>query len=142
MRSSTTRTGARTCSCPPRSGARRRERSPTSKDAYSASHARSRPRARRWMTGASRSSSPCASAPLEPEGEAGSDEDVAAGDAAAAAAAEVSTHAEELAAPLLRWDRQVGDGAVPSRDAYALRLVSVRPLYDAGRGVVSSPSIA
>ena len=46
-----------------RCGARRRARSPTSKAASSASAARSRPKAPRWTTGASRPSSRSASAP-------------------------------------------------------------------------------
>ena len=46
-----------------RSGARRPARSPTSKAGCSGSAARSRPKAPRWTTGASRASSRCASAP-------------------------------------------------------------------------------
>jgi predicted molibdopterin-dependent oxidoreductase YjgC len=42
----------------------------------------------------------------------------------------------------LNWDRQFGSTEVPGRDAYALRLVTGRTLYDAGRTVVSSPAIA
>jgi anaerobic selenocysteine-containing dehydrogenase len=44
--------------------------------------------------------------------------------------------------PLLVWDRKFGSTEVPGRDAYALRLVTGRTLYDGGRAVVSSPSIA
>ena len=43
-------------------------------------------------------------------------------------------------APLV-WDRQFGSSEVPGRDAYALRLVTGRTLYDGGRAVASSPSI-
>jgi predicted molibdopterin-dependent oxidoreductase YjgC len=42
----------------------------------------------------------------------------------------------------LVWDRQFGSSEVPGRDAYALRLVTGRTLYDGGRAVASSPSIA
>ena len=57
------RRGAPTCSCRARCGARRPARSRTSKAACSGSAARSRPRARRWTTGASRPSSRSGSAP-------------------------------------------------------------------------------
>jgi NADH-quinone oxidoreductase subunit G len=53
-------------------------------------------------------------------------------------AAEVTASAP----PLYRW-APVADGhAVPPRDAYALRLVAARKLYDKGDMVVRSPSIA
>ena len=42
----------------------------------------------------------------------------------------------------LLWDREFGSSEVPGRDAYALRLVTGRTLYDGGRMVASSPSIA
>ena len=54
---------APTCSCRARSGARSRAPSPTSRAACSAPAGRSRPRARRWTTGASRGSSRCGSVP-------------------------------------------------------------------------------
>src|SRR5262249_34852388 len=58
-----------------------------------------------------------------------------------AVAAETVTTA---AAPLrsLVWDRSFGSTDVHGRDAYALRLVTGRTLYDGGRIVTSSPSIA
>jgi NADH-quinone oxidoreductase subunit G len=44
--------------------------------------------------------------------------------------------------PLHRWDRTTGRGPSEARDAYALRLVSSRKLYDAGRVSSASPSLA
>ena len=46
------------------------------------------------------------------------------------------------AVELLVWDRGFGSTEVPARDAYALRLVTGHTLYDGGRTVVSSPSLA
>jgi NADH-quinone oxidoreductase subunit G len=43
---------------------------------------------------------------------------------------------------LIAWDRKFGSGEMPGRDAYALRLVTGRTLYDGGRAVTSSPAIA
>ena len=65
-------------------------------------------------------------------------EDAAASDAA------VESAAEELAArpPLHRWDRAATAPAPAPPDAYSLRLVAARTLYDAGRIVSSSPSLA
>ena len=62
------------------------------------------------------------------------------------AAAEVPTaEAHEMAVPqahdLFVWDRQVADLPMPGRDAYALRLVSGRPLYDDGATVQHSASV-
>ena len=44
--------------------------------------------------------------------------------------------------PMIVWDRRFGSPELPARDAYALRLVTGRTLYDGGRAVVSSPAIA
>jgi NADH-quinone oxidoreductase subunit G len=43
--------------------------------------------------------------------------------------------------PTVVWDRQFGSTETPARDAYALRLVTGRTLYDWGRTVSSSPSL-
>jgi NADH-quinone oxidoreductase subunit G len=43
---------------------------------------------------------------------------------------------------LYAWDRDIDTTAVPARDGYALRLVVGRKLYDAGRLVEHSPSLA
>ena len=43
--------------------------------------------------------------------------------------------------PLHEWDRSTGPAPSEARDAYALRLVSGRKLYDAGRVSSSSPSL-
>jgi predicted molibdopterin-dependent oxidoreductase YjgC len=40
------------------------------------------------------------------------------------------------------WDGEIASSAVPPRDAYALRLVAGRVLYDAGSIVSESPSLA
>ena len=37
------------------------------------------------------------------------------------------------------WDREVAETATPARDAYALRLVVSRKLYDGGRVVAETP---
>jgi NADH-quinone oxidoreductase subunit G len=65
-------------------------------------------------------------------------EDAAASDAAVESAADL------LAArpPLHRWDRAATAPAPAPPDAYSLRLVAARTLYDAGRIVSSSPSLA
>jgi NADH-quinone oxidoreductase subunit G len=53
-----------------------------------------------------------------------------------------ATEVTASAPPLYRW-APVADGhAAPPRDAYALRLVAARKLYDKGDMVVRSPSIA
>ncbi|HMF04021.1 MAG TPA: molybdopterin-dependent oxidoreductase, partial [Acidimicrobiia bacterium] len=44
--------------------------------------------------------------------------------------------------PMHEWDRETGRAPAPARDAYALRLVSGRKLYDAGRVSAASPSLA
>jgi NADH-quinone oxidoreductase subunit G len=53
-----------------------------------------------------------------------------------------SERAEREAPALHVWDRSTTDGDAPSRDAYALRLVSQRRLYDGGRIVTCTPSLA
>jgi predicted molibdopterin-dependent oxidoreductase YjgC len=63
-----------------------------------------------------------------------------------AAAEETEGEIEPLPPPAvaldpLVWDRVFGSSEVPGRDAYALRLVTGRTLYDGGRTVASSPSI-
>ena len=62
----------------------------------------------------------------------------------AASDAAVESAADELAArpPLHRWDRAATAPAPAPPDAYSLRLVAARTLYDAGRIVSSSPSLA
>ncbi|MBV8950196.1 MAG: NADH-quinone oxidoreductase subunit NuoG [Actinobacteria bacterium] len=57
---------------------------------------------------------------------------------AVADATEVAAAAPEL----YRWSPAADGHAVPPRDAYALRLVAARKLYDKGEVVVRSPSIA
>jgi predicted molibdopterin-dependent oxidoreductase YjgC len=61
-----------------------------------------------------------------------------------AAEAAVETATEELGArpALHEWDRTVSAPASVPPDAYSLRLVAARTLYDAGRIVSSSPSLA
>jgi anaerobic selenocysteine-containing dehydrogenase len=56
----------------------------------------------------------------------------------------VETAVDELAArPALHvWDRQVAAPVATPPDAYSLRLVAARTLYDTGRIVVSSPALA
>jgi predicted molibdopterin-dependent oxidoreductase YjgC len=83
--------------------------------------------------------------PIRAAGEAGADEG-AGHDGESHADA---TNADDAPAavtrppiPSLLWDRQFGSSEVPGRDAYALRLVTGRTLYDGGRSVASSPSIA
>ena len=44
--------------------------------------------------------------------------------------------------PLHQWNRETGRAPAQPRDAYALRLVSGRKLYDAGRVSAASPSLA
>jgi predicted molibdopterin-dependent oxidoreductase YjgC len=46
------------------------------------------------------------------------------------------------APPLHEWDRQAASTHVPGRDSYALRLVVQRTLYDGGRIVSCTPSLA
>ena len=55
--------------------------------------------------------------------------------------ADTSAPAPTRAISGILWDRQFGSSEVPGRDAYALRLVTGRTLYDGGRAVASSPSI-
>jgi NADH-quinone oxidoreductase subunit G len=50
--------------------------------------------------------------------------------------------ATEREPSLYEWDRQAAPAPTMPRDAYALRLVSARKLYDAGLVVTESPSMA
>ncbi len=61
-----------------------------------------------------------------------------------ASEAAVESAADQLAArpALHRWDRAATAPAPAPPDAYSLRLVAARTLYDAGRIVSSSPSLA
>ncbi len=51
----------------------------------------------------------------------------------------VSATADAVAPPLYEWDRTTATANVPPRDAYALRLVVGRTLYDNGRVVRETP---
>jgi NADH-quinone oxidoreductase subunit G len=68
------------------------------------------------------------------------------GPEAAAEAVEIahsaSATADTVAPPLYQWDRIVPEANVPPRDAYALRLVVGRTLYDRGRIVSETPVFA
>jgi NADH-quinone oxidoreductase subunit G len=57
------------------------------------------------------------------------------------AARDQSERARREAPPLHEWDRATSTGEAPGRDAYALRLVVQRTLYDGGRVVTSTPSL-
>jgi NADH-quinone oxidoreductase subunit G len=72
--------------------------------------------------------------PIRPVGEIGA---AAATDPSAEQDGE--PHAD---ATMIIWDRKFGSPELPARDAYALRLVTGRTLYDGGRMVTSSPAIA
>jgi NADH-quinone oxidoreductase subunit G len=50
-----------------------------------------------------------------------------------------SAEAAEIAPDLYEWDRGVAEPSAPARDAYALRLVVGRKLYDRGRVVAETP---
>jgi NADH-quinone oxidoreductase subunit G len=54
----------------------------------------------------------------------------------------VSATADRDAPALHVWDRSAGSVDPPGRDAYALRLVAQRTLYDGGRIVASTPALA
>ena len=76
--------------------------------------------------------------PIKPD-----DENVANPEAAdVEAEIEVEVAVVEEAPALYAWDRVIDTTAVPPRDGYALRLVVGRTLYDAGRLVEHSPSLA
>jgi anaerobic selenocysteine-containing dehydrogenase len=62
-------------------------------------------------------------------------------DADVAAAAPTAEALGAEAHDLFVWDRQVAELQMPGRDAYALRLVSGRPLYDDGATVQHSASV-
>jgi predicted molibdopterin-dependent oxidoreductase YjgC len=70
----------------------------------------------------------------------------AAGEATDDADGDATEHPEAAAVeprlPAVVWDRTYGSAEIPGRDAYALRLVTGHTLYDGGRAVTSSPSIA
>ena len=68
--------------------------------------------------------------PIKVEGETPDDAAAVVEEAAAEAPAPA-----EVAPDLHTWDKQVASASTPARDAYALRLVSGRQLYDAGRAV-------
>jgi predicted molibdopterin-dependent oxidoreductase YjgC len=53
-----------------------------------------------------------------------------------------SETADEVAPSLFEWDRHAPEASVPARDAYALRLVVGRMLYDRGRIVRETPFLA
>jgi NADH-quinone oxidoreductase subunit G len=79
--------------------------------------------------------------PIKVEGEAigRAEVDEAEAEADAAAGAVVA----EVPLPERHvWEAPASPGDVPARDAYALRLVSTRTLYDAGRAVTLTPSLA
>jgi NADH-quinone oxidoreductase subunit G len=63
-------------------------------------------------------------------------------DEAAEAAVETATEELEARPALHEWDRTFSAPAPVPPDAYSLRLVAARTLYDAGRIVSSSPSLA
>jgi formylmethanofuran dehydrogenase subunit D len=65
-------------------------------------------------------------------------EDVEASDAAVESASDLLAARPELH----RWDRAATAPAAAPPDAYSLRLVAARTLYDAGRIVSASPSLA
>jgi predicted molibdopterin-dependent oxidoreductase YjgC len=74
------------------------------------------------------------------------DAQAARDEADARAADRLTSVAATTAAPaqpaLHRWSGDAGDGAPPARDAYALRLVTGRTLYDGGITVAASGSLA
>jgi NADH-quinone oxidoreductase subunit G len=61
---------------------------------------------------------------------------------AGGAAEEIALASPAAPEPDVVWDRRFGSTDLPGRDAYALRLVTGHTLYDGGRAVTSSPSIA
>jgi len=75
--------------------------------------------------------------PIKAEGEAARGVADVMDETEADAAAEVAAVAPELWA----WDGNVPDVVVPPRDAYALRLVVGRRLYDSGRMVSEAPAL-
>jgi predicted molibdopterin-dependent oxidoreductase YjgC len=72
--------------------------------------------------------------PIKVEGTEPADESEAPTEEAAAPAAE--------APPLHVWNGSTSTADVPARDAYALRLVAQRTLYDGGRIVTKSPLLS
>jgi len=62
--------------------------------------------------------------------------------AAAAAVVEAAAQTAASAPPLHTWDRQAPETQHVPIDAYSLRLVAARTLYDAGRTAASGTSLA
>jgi anaerobic selenocysteine-containing dehydrogenase len=56
--------------------------------------------------------------------------------------AAAATPSADAVPQLYRWSEPTTDATVPGRDAYALRLVTGRTLYDGGITVAASPSLA
>ncbi|HEX5615174.1 MAG TPA: molybdopterin-dependent oxidoreductase, partial [Acidimicrobiia bacterium] len=79
--------------------------------------------------------------PIRVEGEHLTDAEEAHTDDAASATAARAASTQDAPA-LYQWDRVVTGGEPAARDAYALRLVTSRTLYDAGRAVTSTPVLA
>jgi anaerobic selenocysteine-containing dehydrogenase len=85
--------------------------------------------------------------PIKVEGEPeDADAPPTEGPPAEAAAGEAEREAEgeapaRVAPALWEWDGRVANAEVPARDAYALRLVVGRRLYDNGRLVSESPAL-
>ncbi|MFN8027085.1 MAG: NADH-quinone oxidoreductase subunit NuoG [Acidimicrobiia bacterium] len=79
-------------------------------------------------------------APAPVADEAAADDEAADADAASEATMEEA--APRVLPPLHVWDRTATAPATVPPDAYSLRLVAARTLYDAGRTAASSPSIA
>jgi NADH-quinone oxidoreductase subunit G len=82
--------------------------------------------------------------PIKVEGEAPPQSDDQLDDAPAAEEPEATTAAApaRIAPELWTWDGDVPDALVPPRDAYALRLVVGRRLYDNGRMVSEATALA
>jgi NADH-quinone oxidoreductase subunit G len=79
--------------------------------------------------------------PIKIEGEAVAEVDAAEGESAVPDEQELAESAR-VAPDLWEWDGAVPDIEVPARDAYALRLVVGRRLYDNGRMVSEAPALA
>ncbi len=86
---------------------------------------------------------PIVPAALDPAAAAPSGEAEAEADADEVGAPVDSTESAEPVAPAVHvWNGAVESAAVPARDAYALRLVAGRLLYDEGSTVTESPSLS
>ena len=79
--------------------------------------------------------------PIRVEGESLADAEEAHTDDAATATAAREASAQPAPA-MYEWERVVAGGEPAARDAYALRLVTSRTLYDAGRAVTSTPVLS